>query len=86
MLAPVSKGPYRVKSVGNAGAQLIDTRTGATLSCSFQNMRKVNFEELLSFLPENFDSELAQTLELYRYKRAEPELEPVIEPETKTKK
>ncbi len=46
-------------------------------------MRKVNFEELLSFLPENFDSELAQTLELYRYKRAEPELEPVIEPETR---
>jgi hypothetical protein len=34
-------------------------------------MRKINFDELLTLLPQNFDDEIASTLGLYRYKKAE---------------
>ena len=37
---------------------LRDLKTGDKFSVSFNNLRKVNFEELLVMLPKNFDKDL----------------------------
>jgi hypothetical protein len=78
MLHPTYTGPARIIDLNIKGATLRDPKTGATFSVSFENLRKINFEELLSLLPQNFDAEIADALGTYRYRRAiaEPEREP----------
>ncbi|MFM8446308.1 MAG: hypothetical protein ACKN9Z_03015, partial [Actinomycetota bacterium] len=78
MLHPTYTGPARIIDLSPKGATLRDPKTGSTFSVSFDNLRKISFEELLSLLPQNFDAEIAETLGTYRYRRmmAEPEQEP----------
>jgi hypothetical protein len=78
MLHPTYTGPARIIDLGVKGATLRDPKTGATFSVSFENLRKINFEELLTLLPQNFDAEIADTLGTYRYRRAlaDPEQAP----------
>jgi dUTPase len=78
MLHPTYTGPARIIDLGAKGATLRDPKTGATFSVSFENLRKINFEELLTLLPQNFDAEIADTLGTYRYRRAlaDPEQAP----------
>jgi hypothetical protein len=57
---------------------LKDTKTGVISNVTFEHLRKINFEELLTLLPQNFDAEIAETLGKYRYRKveAEPEQSP----------
>ncbi len=70
MLSPTFIGPARIVDLAESGATLRDTKTGATFSVAFENMRKVSFEEVLTLLPQNFDSEIADSIGNYRYRRA----------------
>jgi dUTPase len=73
MLHPTFVGPARIVDLQEAGATLRDTRTGTLFSVSFANLRKIDLNELLSLLPQNFDAEIAETLGHYRYRR-KPEI------------
>ena len=66
---PVFKGPVRIKDLQPRGATVRDTRNGEEFSVGFENLRKIEFDELLSLLPQNFDDEIASTLKNYRYRR-----------------
>jgi hypothetical protein len=46
-----------------------DIRNGDELSVGFEHLRKLNFDELLTLLPQNFDAEIAETLGHYRYRK-----------------
>jgi len=48
---------------------LKDIKTGEELSASFEHMRKIKLDELLTLLPQNFDAEINQVLDTYRYRR-----------------
>jgi hypothetical protein len=69
MLAVVYKGPYRIINLDHGGARLRDTKTGEELSASYEHIRKIKIDELLTLLPQNFDSEIASVLETYRYRK-----------------
>jgi hypothetical protein len=69
MLAAVYKGPYRIVNLDAGGARLKDIKTGEELSASFEHMRKIKLDELLTLLPQNFDAEINQVLDTYRYRR-----------------
>ena len=68
-LHPVFKGPVRIRDLQPRGATVRDTRNGEEFSVGFENLRKIEFDELLSLLPQNFDDEIASTLKNYRYRR-----------------
>jgi hypothetical protein len=68
MLAVVYKGPYRIVNLDEGGARLKDVKTGEEQSVSFEHMRKLKLDELLSLLPQNFDAEITEALDKYRYK------------------
>jgi hypothetical protein len=89
LLSPTFEGPYRIIELFEKGAKLKDVKSGSEYFCSFDNMRKINFDELLTLLPQNFDDEIASTLGLYRYKKAEkseaPEEESINVEEVSTK-
>jgi hypothetical protein len=70
MLHPTFAGPARIIELSEKGATLRDTKYGTLFSATFENLRKVNFDELLTLLPQNFDSEIAETIQKYRYRRA----------------
>lgn len=82
MLHPTYTGPARIVDLGPKGATLRDPKTGTTFSVSFENLRKINFDELCSLLPQNFDAEIADTLGTYRYRRAaaDPSVSQIPEP------
>jgi len=75
LLHPTYIGPARIIDLHLMGATLRDPKTGSTFSVGFDNLRKIDFDELLTLLPQNFDSEIAETLGTYRYRRA------VVEPD-----
>ena len=66
----VFKGPARIKDVQEAGATIKDTKTGDEFSVGYENLRKIEFDEFLNLLPQNFDDEITQTLRNYRYRRS----------------
>ena len=59
---PVFKGPVRIKDLQPRGATVRDTRNGEEFSVGFENLRKIEFDELLSLLLQNFGNEIASTL------------------------
>jgi hypothetical protein len=69
LLAAVYKGPFRIIHLDEGGARLRDIKSGEEQSVSFENIRKINVDELLTLLPQNFDSEISAVLDKYRYKR-----------------
>ena len=75
MLHPTYKGPVRITDLDTAGATLRDPKTGASFSVSYENLRKISFEELLSLLPQNFDDEIARAIGNYRYRRASTDVQ-----------
>jgi hypothetical protein len=68
-LSPTFKGPLRIIDIQPKGAVLYDVKTGEEVSVAYENLRKINFEELLTFLPDRFDNEICDTLGIYRYKK-----------------
>ena len=76
---PVFKGPVRIKDLQPRGATVRDTRNGEEFSVGFENLRKIEFDELLSLLPQNFDDEIASTLKNYRYCRTVNDTESEVE-------
>jgi hypothetical protein len=68
MLHPTYAGPARIVDLAEMGATLRDPKNGNTFSVAFDNLRKINFDELLTLLPQNFDSEIADSLGNYRYR------------------
>ena len=68
LLAVVYKGPYRIVHLDEGGARIKDIKTGDEQSVSFEHIRKIKIDELLTLLPQNFDSEITATLDKYRYK------------------
>jgi len=75
LLHPTYSGPARIIDLQELGATLRDPRTGTQFSVTFENLRKINFEELLALLPQNFDSEIAASLGQYRYRQSGKEAE-----------
>jgi hypothetical protein len=75
LLAPVYKGPFRIIHLDQGGARLKDIKTGEGQSVSFEYMRKIKLDELLTLLPQNFDAEINSVLDKYRYKRGAGENE-----------
>ena len=57
-------GPYRVIDICGKGVTLRDLQTGDALSVSFEYVRKMNFDELLTLLPQKFEKEIMEALEL----------------------
>jgi hypothetical protein len=85
MLHPTYAGPARIVEMSERGATLRDTKFGTLFSVVFDNLRKINFEELLTLLPQNFDAEIADTLKNYRYRRTAPDQDTdsmQVEPDT----
>jgi hypothetical protein len=68
-LSPTFKGPLRIIDIQPKGAVLYDVKTGDKVSVAYENLRKINFDELLAFLPDRFDNEICDTLGIYRYKK-----------------
>jgi hypothetical protein len=62
-------GPARIIDLSEKGATIRDTKSDTQMSVGFEHLRKVNFEELLTLLPQNFDAEIANTLGTYRYRK-----------------
>ena len=58
LLADTFAGPARIMEIQLKGATLRDLKTGDKFSVSFNNLCKVNFEELLVMLLKNFDKDL----------------------------
>jgi dUTPase len=69
LLAPVYRGPFRIVNLDQGGARLKDVKTGEEQSVSFEHMRKLKLDELLTLLPQNFDAEISSVLDKYRYKK-----------------
>ena len=82
LLAPVYKGPFRIVHLDSGGARLRNIKTKEEQSVSFEHMRKIHIDELLTLLPQNFDSEIMAALDNYRYKRSDKEEEPGIDRDT----
>jgi hypothetical protein len=61
MLHPTYAGPARIVEMSERGATLRDTKFGTLFSVVFDNLCKINFEELLTLLPQNFHAEIADT-------------------------
>jgi hypothetical protein len=68
MLDDTFLGTARIIHVSYKGAVVRDIINGDKLSVSFEHLRKLNFDELLTLLPQNFDAEIAETLGHYRYR------------------
>jgi hypothetical protein len=79
MLDATFVGPARIIDLSPSGATVRDTKTGVVSSINFEHLRKINFEELLTLLPQNFDAEIAETLGTYRYRRAADTAEKVAD-------
>jgi hypothetical protein len=79
MLDATFVGPARIIDLSPSGATVRDTKTGVVSSVNFEHLRKINFEELLTLLPQNFDAEIAETLGTYRYRRAADTAEKVAD-------
>ncbi len=62
-------------TVDKGGAKLKNIKTGEEQAVSYEHIRKIKLAELLALLPQNFDSEITKTLDTYRYKKGERELE-----------
>ena len=58
LLADTFAGPAQIIEIQPKGATLRDLKTGDKFSVSFNNLRKVNFKELLVMLLKNFDKDL----------------------------
>jgi len=56
-------GPYRVMNLCTQGVQLRELKTGIAMSCGFKNIRKLNYEELLRFFPQDIETSLSKFLE-----------------------
>ena len=79
LLSNTFSGPYRVTSVSEKGAILRDIKSGDICSVSFEHLRKITFNELLSLIPGNFEAEIMKQLDQYRYNRKEREVEEKVE-------
>jgi hypothetical protein len=55
-------GPSRIIDLSEKGATIRDTKSDTQMSVGFEHLQKVNFEELLTLLPQNFDAEIADTV------------------------
>jgi hypothetical protein len=69
MLDKTYLGPARIIELSEKGASIRDTKLDTVLEVGFEHLRKINFEELLTLLPQNFDAEIAETLGTYRYRK-----------------
>jgi hypothetical protein len=74
MLSPTFLGPYRIIKLQEMGALLKNPRTGEQCSVHYENLRKLNVDELLCILPTNFDSDIVKELTFRYNKVANPEL------------
>ncbi len=59
---------HRIIGLDNGGAWIKNVKTGDETSVSYEHIRKINLNELLALLPQNFDAEIMGALETYRYK------------------
>jgi hypothetical protein len=55
MLDKTYLDPARIIELAEKGATIRDTKSDTTLEISFEHIRKVNFEELLTLLQQNFE-------------------------------
>jgi hypothetical protein len=62
-------GPARIIELSEKGATIRDTKLDTVMDVSFEHIRKIDFDELLTLLPQNFDAEIAETLGTYRYRK-----------------
>jgi hypothetical protein len=62
-------GPARIIELSEKGATICDTKLDTIIDISFEHIRKIDFDELLTLLPQNFDAEIAETLGTYRYRK-----------------
>jgi len=79
LLSNTFSGPYRIISVSEKGASLKDIKTGDICSVSFEHLRKITFNELLSLIPGNFEAEIGKQLDQYRYNRKDREIDEKVE-------
>jgi len=71
LLDKVYTGPFRIIGLSSGGAQLKDVKSGEEISVSFENIRKIKLDELLSLLPQDFDKEVLEGIDTYRYRRGD---------------
>ena len=57
------------KNVHTSSNGLRDLKTGDKFSVSFNNLCKVNFEELLVMLPKIFDKDIDESFKTFRYRK-----------------
>ena len=68
--------------VGDLEARTLTTRPPHLLTkffVTFNNLRKINFDEFLTILPKNYDSEINNKLKTYRYRRTNDEIPEITE-------
>ncbi len=68
--ARVYTGTHRIIGLDNRGARIKNVKTGDETSVCYEHIRKINLEDLLALLPQNFDAEIMGALDTYRYKSA----------------
>jgi len=56
-------GPFRVMNICSQGVQLRELKTGIAMSCGFENIRKLNYGELLRYFPHDIENSLNKFLE-----------------------
>jgi phosphoglucomutase len=69
MLDKTYLGPARIIELSEKGATIRDTKLDTVIDVSFEHIRKIDFDELLTLLPQNFYAEIAETLGTYRYRK-----------------
>ena len=74
MLKPTFSGPARIIDLQTTGAEIRDLKTSDKFFVTFDNLRKINFNEFLTILPKNYDSEINNKLKTYHYRRTNDEI------------
>ena len=74
LLKPTFSGPARIIDLQTTGAEIRDLKTSDKFFVTFDNLRKINFNEFLTILPKNYDSEINNKLKTYRYRRTNDEI------------
>ena len=82
LLSPTFSGPARIMELQETGAEVRDLKTSDRFLVTFDKMRKINFDEFLTMLPKNYDSEINTKLKTYRYRRTEDDTNEIIEKST----
>ena len=79
LLKSTFSGPARIIYLQTTGAEIRDLRTSDKFFVTFDKLRKINFDEFLTILPKNYDSEINNKLKSYRYRRTDDDIPEITE-------